>query len=107
MVEKKDTEKKMSTSQNEIKEGAIPTPDTEGYCCLGKISDSGRKLELSGSRYDYPTEVNPDSLKYDYTILYRQEQLATPRISFASGWCILLYLLPVYATMVAHRVRYP
>ena len=58
---------------NEIKEGAISTPDTEGYCCLGKISDSGRKLELSGSRYDYPTEVNPDSLKYDYTILYRQE----------------------------------
>ena len=39
---------------------------------LSRISDSGRVLEQSHSGYDYPNELNPDSLKYDYSILYRQ-----------------------------------
>jgi hypothetical protein len=39
---------------------------------LGKIRDSGRVLEISFSGYDYPPEVNPDSLKYNYFIYYRQ-----------------------------------
>jgi hypothetical protein len=46
--------------------------DTGDYYFLGKISDAGRVIEMSFSSYDYPTEVNPDSLKYDYRIYYRQ-----------------------------------
>jgi hypothetical protein len=46
--------------------------DTSEHYYLGKISDSGRVLELNYSGYDYPTEVNPDSLKYAYSIYYRQ-----------------------------------
>jgi hypothetical protein len=38
---------------------------------LAKISISGKTLEFVESA-DYPTEVNPDSLKYDYAIYYRQ-----------------------------------
>ncbi len=56
----------------DIKFGAISHPETDKYHYLGRISDSGRVFELSSSGYDYPNEVNPDSLKYDYTILYRQ-----------------------------------
>ena len=43
------------------------------YYYLGKISDSGRVFEFSFSGNDYPPEVNPDSLKYNYLIYYRQE----------------------------------
>ena len=54
----------------EAKRGAIS--DTDEYCCLSKISDSGRVQERSISSYDYPTEIKPDSFKYDYRIYYRQ-----------------------------------
>ena len=54
----------------EAKGGAIS--DTAEYYFLGKISSSGRVLEQSFSSYEYPTDVNPDSLKYDYFIYYRQ-----------------------------------
>ncbi len=43
---------------------------TGDYYCLGKISDSGTVLEVNFSSYDYPTEVNPDNLNYDYSIRY-------------------------------------
>ena len=56
--------------KTEEKSGAITSTDEQYW--LVKISDSGRVLEQSFSGYDYPTEVNPDSLKYDYYIYYRQ-----------------------------------
>ena len=56
--------------ETEGKGGSIVDPSD--YYCLGKISDSGTVLEFSYSSYDYPTEVNPDSLKYAYRIYYRQ-----------------------------------
>ena len=55
----------------EAKFGAIY--DTEKQFYSGKISDSGKVLEYSYSTYNYPVEVNPDSLKYNYFIYRRQE----------------------------------
>ena len=43
------------------------------YYYLGKISDSGRVFEFSYSGSDYPPEVNPDNLRYNHRIYYRQE----------------------------------
>ena len=39
---------------------------------LGKISNSGKTLELSGSAFDYPKEINPKRIGAMYSILYRQ-----------------------------------
>ena len=55
----------------EIKLDTISLPDAEKYYYLGKISDSGRVFEFSYSGYDYPPEVNPDSLKYPYRVYWR------------------------------------
>jgi hypothetical protein len=52
-------------------QGAIS--DLDPNYTIVKISDSGRVLELSFSSYDYPTELSPDSLKFNYQIYYRQE----------------------------------
>ena len=40
---------------------------------LAKISNAGKILETVKSGYDYPTELDPDTLLYNYEILYRQE----------------------------------
>ena len=40
---------------------------------IAKISRSGKAIECSFSGYDYPPEVNPDNLRYNYRIYYRQE----------------------------------
>ena len=57
----------------EVKLGSISHQEFEKYYYLSRISDSGRIFEFSFSGYDYPSEVNPDNLKYDYRIHYRQE----------------------------------
>jgi hypothetical protein len=46
---------------------------TYEYYYLTRISGSGTVLEQSYSGYDYPDELNPESLKYNYFIYYRQE----------------------------------
>ncbi len=46
--------------------------ETRDYV-LAKISNSGKVFEFSWSGLDYPPEINPDSLRYNYTIRYRQE----------------------------------
>ena len=51
-----------------IRDAGDITGQDYGLC---KISDSGKILEMSFARADYPNEIDP---KYtEYTILYRQE----------------------------------
>jgi len=40
---------------------------------LAKISNSGNTLEVVKFSVDYPTELDPDEVRYHYEILYRQE----------------------------------
>jgi len=40
---------------------------------LVKISNSGKTLETLKYSVDYPTEFDPDEVRYRYEILYRQE----------------------------------
>ena len=42
------------------------------YYYFGKISESGKVFEFSYSGSDYPPEINPDNLRYNYRIYYRQ-----------------------------------
>ena len=53
------------------KEGGIKS--TEPIYVLAKISNSGKTLETVKYSVDYPTELDPDELRYHYEILYRQE----------------------------------
>ena len=40
---------------------------------LARISNGGKILETVKNGYEYPTELDPDTLLYNYEILYRQE----------------------------------
>jgi hypothetical protein len=46
--------------------------DVSEYCCVSKISDSGRVMEVSRSGNDFQVDLNPDTLKYEYLVYYQQ-----------------------------------
>jgi len=50
---------------------SIKNPDTYYYLC--KIDKTGNVHEMLWSSIDYPTEFDPDGLRYNYRIHYRQE----------------------------------
>jgi len=53
--------------------GTDSLSSTEPIYVLAKISNSGKILEVVKYSVDYPTEFDPDELRYHYEILYRQE----------------------------------
>ena len=56
---------------SEAGSGAI-VQDYESYYTM-KISHSGKVLEFSWSSTNFPPVVEPDNLRYNYAIFYRQE----------------------------------
>jgi beta-lactamase regulating signal transducer with metallopeptidase domain len=55
----------------DCRRGAIK--DVNDYCCVSKISDSGRVMEVSRSGNDYHVVMDPDTLKYEYLVYYQQQ----------------------------------
>ena len=49
----------------------LQNPDT--YYILSKIDKSGNIWEMLWASIDYPTEFDPDDVRYNYRIRYRQE----------------------------------
>jgi hypothetical protein len=54
----------------DARRGAIK--NVSDYCCVSKISDSGRVMEISRSHNDYHIDMDPDTLKYEYLVYYQQ-----------------------------------